>query len=153
MADTDPVSLLAELAYEDPAAALAWLEAAFGLKPRMIVTDADGRVVFSETGMGGHTVAVVPEQPPAIRSPRALGGTVTQTIQVTADLDIDAHCARAQAAGATIFSPPTDSGIGRAYMAVDLEGHVWSFRKRLEGPGGALPDGWTVRFPGRGGPA
>ncbi|TJW44391.1 MAG: glyoxalase, partial [Mesorhizobium sp.] len=34
--------------YKDPRAALAWLEAAFGFEPSMVVSDADGRLVHSE---------------------------------------------------------------------------------------------------------
>ena len=51
--------------------------------------------------------------------------------------DIEAHCARARAAGAKILSEPktTDYGsdwwVDRGYEAEDLEGHHWYFAQRL----------------------
>jgi uncharacterized glyoxalase superfamily protein PhnB len=41
--------------------------------------------------------------------------------------DLDAHYARAKAAGATILTEPSDSGHGRSYRAEDTEGHRWMF--------------------------
>jgi uncharacterized glyoxalase superfamily protein PhnB len=40
--------------------------------------------------------------------------------------DLDAHLARAEAAGATIVSGITQHGF-RSYTAEDLEGHRWTF--------------------------
>ena len=42
---------------------------------------------------------------------------------VYVSVDVDAHYARARAAGATILS--------RRYRAEDLEGHRWTFATRL----------------------
>ena len=42
--------------------------------------------------------------------------------------DVDAHHARAVAAGAAIVRPPADTPYGaREYSARDLEGRLWSF--------------------------
>lgn len=41
--------------------------------------------------------------------------------------DVDAHCARAREAGATILSEPVHDGPGRLYRAEDPEGHRWMF--------------------------
>jgi uncharacterized glyoxalase superfamily protein PhnB len=42
--------------------------------------------------------------------------------------DVDAHCERARAAGATILREPTEPGVGfRIYSAEDAEGHRWMF--------------------------
>ncbi|MCM0675632.1 glyoxalase [Micromonospora phytophila] len=42
--------------------------------------------------------------------------------------DVDAHCARARAAGAEIVREPLDTDYGsRDYTARDLAGNVWSF--------------------------
>jgi uncharacterized glyoxalase superfamily protein PhnB len=42
--------------------------------------------------------------------------------------DVDAHFARAKAAGASILEEPTDQFYGdRRYIARDLEGHEWTF--------------------------
>lgn len=40
--------------------------------------------------------------------------------------DLDAHLARAEAAGATIVSPVVEHGY-RAYLAEDCEGRQWQF--------------------------
>ena len=42
--------------------------------------------------------------------------------------DLDEHCERARAAGATIAAEPADQFYGdRTYRAIDLEGHCWTF--------------------------
>lgn len=59
--------------------------------------------------------------------PSKTGGRCTQIVYVIVD-DVDAHHARAKAAGAEIVIPPTDQHYGgRDYSARDVEGHVWSF--------------------------
>jgi uncharacterized glyoxalase superfamily protein PhnB len=59
-------------------------------------------------------------------SPRALGAA-TQGLYIVVE-DVDGHCARARAAGATIVREPRDEDYGgRDYVARDPEGHVWSF--------------------------
>ena len=51
--------------------------------------------------------------------------------------DVDAHCARARAAGAEIVHEPSTSDYGpeywsdRNYAAVDQGGHMWWFMQRL----------------------
>jgi uncharacterized glyoxalase superfamily protein PhnB len=63
-----------------------------------------------------------------IRSPAGVGGVNTQTVHVQLEGDVDEHCARARAAGATIAAEPDDQFYGdRTYRAIDLEGHAWSF--------------------------
>jgi uncharacterized glyoxalase superfamily protein PhnB len=74
------------------------------------------------------------------RSPRSIGGGVTQALAVFVD-DVDAHHARAVAAGARVVREPHTSDYGddywtdRSYGALDLEGHLWWFMQRLRGPG------------------
>jgi len=146
--------VLAELTYEDPAVALAWLAEAFGFETRIIVADDTGRIVFAETGWGEQTVAIVPEDGDRLRSPRELGGVNTQMVRMRSGGDVNRHCAQARAAGAVIVTEPQDLFFGdRAYLAADLEGHLWSFSQRIPGAGGPPPPGWTVRFPSRAGEA
>src|SRR5215207_8658269 len=48
--------------------------------------------------------------------------------------DVDAHHARAVAAGADVVGQPRDEGYGyREYDARDLEGGLWSFMSPVEG--------------------
>lgn len=59
-------------------------------------------------------------------APRDVGG-VTATAYIVID-DVDAHHARAVAAGAEIVAPPEDQDYGgRHYCCRDPEGHLWSF--------------------------
>jgi uncharacterized glyoxalase superfamily protein PhnB len=149
MANHSEPTITTELHYRAPDAALAWLARAFGFQTRMIVADEHGRTVFAETGWGEVTVAVVPEQPTALkRSPQALKGANTQLVRVRGDFDLESHCLRARAAGATIVQEPMQYFFGdRVYVAADLEGHIWSFTQRIPGSGGPPPAGWTVTFP------
>jgi uncharacterized glyoxalase superfamily protein PhnB len=63
---------------------------------------------------------------PSYRNPKRLGAA-TQSLHVYAD-DVDAHHARAKAAGAKILEAPTDQFYGdRRYAAEDPEGHHWYF--------------------------
>ena len=49
-------------------------------------------------------------------------------VQLAEGEDIDAHCARARAAGAEIIMEPADQFYGhRTYRARDPGGHVWTF--------------------------
>jgi uncharacterized glyoxalase superfamily protein PhnB len=43
--------------------------------------------------------------------------------------DLDAHHARAVAAGANVIRPPEAGPDGRLYTAEDLEGHRWMFQQ------------------------
>lgn len=53
-------------------------------------------------------------------------------VHVQLDDELDAHCARARAAGATIVREPNDEFYGdRVYSARDLEGHVWTFAQTV----------------------
>ncbi len=150
MSDTDDVTILAELHYEDPEAALEWLTNAFGFKTRMIVSDADSSLIFAETGWGDHTVGIVPEQGESNRSPQTVGGINTQVVRFRSANDIELHCARARDAGARIVQEPKQFFFGdRTYVAADLEGHLWTFAERVPGAGGPPPEGVTVRFPSR----
>ena len=58
--------------------------------------------------------------------PRDAGG-VTMSVYAIVD-EVDAHYARAKAAGAVITREPvTQDYGGRDYTAKDPEGHVWTF--------------------------
>ena len=146
MAGAGEIEVTAELVYQDPERALAWLEAAFGFQTRMVVRDDAQRVVFAETGFGETVVAVGAERP-WLRSPKT-AGAATQGVRFRILEDIDAHCARARAAGATILREPETFFFGdRSYDAADHEGHVWTFNQRIAGAAGPPPAGWTTNFP------
>ena len=61
-----------------------------------------------------------------LHTPREVGAT-TAGVYVVVE-DVDAHHARAAAAGAEIVRGPEDTSYGsREYLARDPEGHLWSF--------------------------
>jgi uncharacterized glyoxalase superfamily protein PhnB len=125
--------------YRDPKAALGWLEKAFGFETSLLVTDDAGRVGHAEMSYGDGHVGVGEEWgaaeligPAKMRSPASLDNVGTQFIRVTLESGIDAHCAKAEAAGARITQRPADQFYGaRVYRALDLEGHVWCFDQTI----------------------
>ncbi|MFI4934843.1 MAG: VOC family protein [Caulobacterales bacterium] len=119
--------------YDDPNAALKWLEKAFGFETRMVVADDSGGVIHSECVLGDGYVMVVGPPREGRTSPASNGGLSSQSIHVHLPDDIDAHYARAKAAGATITRDIADQAYGdRVYICDDLEGHSWSFGQTLK---------------------
>lgn len=126
------------LFYQQGSTAIDWLCQAFGFEVQLKVEGEGGRIEHSELVFGGGLVMVSDERLERGfgRSPRSVGGANTQSVMVYVD-DVEAHCARARAAGATIATEPKTSDYGegywvdRSYEAVDLEGHHWWFCQRL----------------------
>jgi uncharacterized glyoxalase superfamily protein PhnB len=131
----EDTTFTASVHYENPRAALAWLVDAFGFEITMAI---DGppespEMCHYEMALEGRGRVMVGGQwKSTIRSPHGLGGTNTQTIHVQLPAGLDAHCARARAAGATIDQEPEAQFYGdRTYRAVDLEGHLWTFAQHV----------------------
>ena len=119
--------------YRDPKAALRWLEKAFGFEITMIVEGPDGAIGHSEMRLGDGLIYVGREWDERHRSPASLGGVNTQSLHFQLQSGLDEHCERARAAGATIVREPADQFYGdRSYMAVDLEGHAWTFGQTVK---------------------
>lgn len=125
--------------YAEAAKAIDWLCKAFGFEVRLKVEADNGTIAHSELVLGDGLIMLGDAHKPDRdwrKTPQQAGGC-TQAMCVIVD-DVDAHCARARAAGATIATEPrtTDYGDGywvdRSYEAVDLEGHHWWFMQRLE---------------------
>jgi uncharacterized glyoxalase superfamily protein PhnB len=131
------------LGYEDAAAAIDWLCAAFGAIENAEVrqTAGSGTVTHAELELEGSRIF--------LSTPTGYVGSrrhrencdiergmhdnpwVIDGLFVEVD-DVDAHHARAAEHGATIVRGLDEPGIGyRVYTAEDLEGHRWMFRKRL----------------------
>ncbi len=124
--------------YEDAAAAIEWLERAFGfVEDRSARYEEDGTITHAELSLDGATIYL--STPRGYASPRRLRETSELArraydnpwvidglfVQVA---DVDAHFERARSAGATILREPEEPGIGqRIYTAEDPEGHRWMF--------------------------
>ena len=131
--------------YTDARAAIDWLCRAFGFEVRLLVEGEGGSIEHCELSFAGGVLMVGQEghesRPEHRRmvSPRSTGGRNTQLLGVFVD-DVDAHCARARAAGAEIFREPetTDYGaeyaMDRTYGAKDPDGHLWFFMQRIRDP-------------------
>ena len=146
-----PAGFRSALVYQDPKAALAWLEKAFGFELTMLLEDADGAVAHSQMSYGDNYIMVGQEWTADHKSPKSIGGKNTQTVHIQIDTDVDAHFARAKAAGAEIFAEPETQFYGdRTYRCRDLEGHIWTVsqtvktvsREEAEAASGLKITGW-----------
>jgi len=115
------------LTYRDIAAAHDFLVAAFGFVPGGVHRTPDGQAVHGEVRAGESAIwlhRVAHEH--QLDSPLAVD-VANSGLVVYVD-DVDAHYARARAAGATLDGAPVDQPYGqREYGARDLEGHRWWF--------------------------
>ena len=130
------------IGYEDAAAAIDWLEQAFGFRENRDARHEDGgTITHAELDVEGATIFL--STPPGYASPNTLRAEsetarraydnpwVIDGYFVQVD-DLDSHYEHAKAAGAVILREPQDPGIGqRIYTAEDIEGHRWMFGQRL----------------------
>jgi uncharacterized glyoxalase superfamily protein PhnB len=132
------------IGYENAAAAIEWLERAFGFaeRPEERHTEEDGTITHAQLELEGAVIYLA--QPAGYASPRTVRGEseaarraydnpwVIDGHFVEVD-DVAAHHARAVAAGATILRELEEPGVGhRLYAAEDLEGHRWMFGQSTE---------------------
>ena len=120
-------TVLPHLVYEDVAAALAWLEAAFGFTEHFRYGEAGGRIAGAQMRLGAACVMLA-EARPGRSSPAGLGA-FTQSLTVFVE-DVEAHYARAKGAGATIVEELHETIYGeRQFGVLDREGHHWLFSR------------------------
>ena len=132
-------------------AAIAWLEKAFGFELFMLIEAEDGSVAHSEMRFGNGCVMIGSEWSADHKSPASIEGKNTQTVHISIDTDIDAHCERARAAGGRILVEPETQFYGdRTYRCADPEGHIWTVgqtvavvtREEAEAATGMKITGW-----------
>ena len=119
------------LAYRDVAAAIVFLEQAFGFLENRDhrVEGANGRVITTTVAIGDAYVWLGGAGAHDLESPANVAApTCSLMVYVR---EIDTHCRRAQLEGATIIATPEDMYWGdRRYEALDLDGHHWFFHER-----------------------
>jgi uncharacterized glyoxalase superfamily protein PhnB len=121
-------AFISSIIYRDNRAALEWLQKAFGFEASEVLTDANGDIVPAEMTHGDGVIMIGSEFAEWTRSPASVDGKNTQRVHVRLGRGIDEHCERARQSGAKIATEPADQFYGdRTYMAVDLEGHHWTF--------------------------
>jgi uncharacterized glyoxalase superfamily protein PhnB len=119
------------LRYRDGAAAIEWLCRAFGFEKQLVVPDEGGAIAHAQlvhaNGMIMLGAARNNEFWKLVKPPVELGGIGSQSVYIIVT-DVDAHYARAVAAGAQIVIDLKDEEFGgRGYSCRDPEGHVWNF--------------------------
>jgi MerR family transcriptional regulator, thiopeptide resistance regulator len=118
------------LMYDDVDAAHDYIVRVFGLASGQIWKSDEGVTQYGEVRAGEQVIGLHPAGGKSYRSPRSVDA-VTGTMVIAVE-DVDAHYARALAAGAKIFCEPVDRPYGiREYSAEDPEGQIWWFKSPL----------------------
>lgn len=124
------VTVIPALQYQDARAAIDFLCTAFGFEKKAVYEGEGGTIAHAELTLGNGMIMLGSVNESAygklLKRPCDAGG-VTMVVYAIVD-DVDAHFARAKAAGAVIAREPvTQDYGGRDYIAKDPEGHVWTF--------------------------
>lgn len=117
--------ILPHVSYRNVAEAIVWLTRVFGLEEHYRYGVEGEQVSGAQMHLGEAYVMV---RTRAGQMPVELGfGTQSLTVFVE---DVEAHYARAKAAGATIVEEPHETMYGEfQYAALDLDGHHWLFSR------------------------
>lgn len=131
LAKATKATVIPVLRYRDANAAIEWLDRAFGFRAHLVVSGEGDVIEHAQLSFGAGMVMLGSvrddEFGRLMTHPDETGGRETMSAYVVVT-DVDAHCARATAAGAQIVMPPADQDYGgRLYVCRDLEGHLWSF--------------------------
>ena len=122
---SDNPNIFPAIRYQDGPAAIKWLTKAFGFEKRFVVPGDHGRVTHAELQIAPGMVMLGSKG-----DPQTMGNpwdAIEQGIYVCI-AEVDAHYARAKAAGAKIVRELEDTDYGsREYSVRDLEGHLWRF--------------------------
>ena len=119
------------LRYRDAPAAIDWLCRAFGFERHAVYAEGDtvhhAQLVFGNGMVMLGSADTASEWGRRIAQPGDIGGLETQSPCVVVT-DVDAHYARAVAAGAELVQDIADQDYGgRGYSCRDPEGHLWWF--------------------------
>lgn len=129
-ADTS-ATIIPCLRYRDAPAAIDWLCRAFGFERHAVYSEGDtvhhAQLVFGNGMVMLGSADTASEWGRRIAQPGDIGGLETQSPCVVV-ADVDAHYARAVAAGAELVQDIADQDYGgRGYSCRDPEGHLWWF--------------------------
>ena len=126
----EPTRIFPTLRYRDAPAMIAWLGRAFGFTERAVYPGEAGAIAHAELAFGSAMIMLSSARDDrfgAMVGAPGSGPGNGQAIYVVVD-DVDAHHARATAAGAEILMALTDTDYGsRDYICRDPEGSVWCF--------------------------
>ncbi len=115
-----PCSVIPVVAYSDVAAAVAWLESAFGFRVRLRIADHRAQMWF------GSACLIVGE----VGKDREWATRSSVLLRVA---DVDALFARARAHGAReVHAPQTHVYGERQATLEDFAGHIWTLTQTVE---------------------
>ena len=123
-------SVIPTMRYQDAPRMIDWLCEAFGFTRHLVVPGDRGIIEHAQLALGDGMIMLGSWRDDAwgklVKTARQ-AGAITQTAYVVIP-DVDAHYARAKAAGAEIVADIEDKDYGgRGYAARDPEGQLWSF--------------------------
>ena len=122
------VNVFPALKYRDAPAAIAWLVETLGFEERMVVPGPNGAIAHAQLGFGAGTVMIGSSRSDANDDTNGSGARADDRGVYIAVDEIDAHCARAKAAGADVGPGPQATDYGsREYSTRDPEGYIWTF--------------------------
>ena len=118
-------TVLPHVMYQSVPEAIAWLSRVFGFREHYRYGEPgneSGAQIFAANA------CLMLKQAKGNASPVELG-FCTQSLTIFID-DVEAHCERARAEGATIIEEPHETVYGEfQYAALDLDGHHWLFSR------------------------
>ena len=131
LAKNTTATIVPSLSYRDAPAAIEWLCRAFGFEKHLVVPAEDGTIVHAQLVFGNGMIMLGSARRDDSGKPReplhAADGPAWKSPYVIVE-DVDAHHARAAAAGARVTMPPEDQDYGgRLYSCRDPEGNLWNF--------------------------
>ena len=131
LAKNTTATMIPTLRYRDAAAAIDWLCTAFGFERHLIVPGEDGAIAHAQLTFGNGMVMLGSARDDdfgQLQGPlRDSNARVSQSPYVVVS-DVDAHHAKAVAAGAYVVMEPEDQDYGaRLYSCRDPEGNLWNF--------------------------
>ena len=124
------------LRYADAAAALGFLEQAFGFERQAVFDGPNGTIAHAEARLGTAAIAFSSATPPDGANPwtSVRGGLYAVLPDAAA---VDALAAQAERAGARIAQPLHDTSYGSRECSIwDVAGHLWSFGTYTWAPSG-----------------
>ncbi len=124
------MSIIPTMMYRDAPVAIEFLCRAFGFERHLVVPGEGGTVDHAQLTFGRGMIMLGSMKETQfgrlMRHPDEVGGETRAVYIVVAE--IDAHYARARAAGADIVIDIVDQPYGgRDYTCRDPEGHLWAF--------------------------
>jgi uncharacterized glyoxalase superfamily protein PhnB len=133
--------LLPHIVYQDVAAAIQWLSAAFGFVEHYRYGDSSGAVNGAQMHLGDAWIML--RQSRKGESPPRQLGAATQSLTVFIE-DVESHFKHSKAAGAKIIEELNETFYGEfQYGVEDLDSHHWLFSRHARD---VSPDKWGARL-------